>query len=82
MTGNCPKCGKPITKVNCSSIELVEADRTLRGVAYLCPNCNSVVCISVDMLAAITEAVSEITHSSGKGFGRSHHPRKSAIRNA
>jgi transcription initiation factor IIE alpha subunit len=77
MTGNCPKCGEPISKVNSSSIELEEADRAVRGVAYLCPNCNSVVSISIDMLAAIKEAVSEITHSSGKGFGRTHHQRNS-----
>jgi TPP-dependent indolepyruvate ferredoxin oxidoreductase alpha subunit len=80
MTGNCPKCGEPITKVNCGSIELEEADRTLHGTAYLCPNCNCVVGISMDTLAAITEAVSEVTHSSGKGFGRTHHPGKRATR--
>ena len=82
MTGNCPKCGQPITKVSCSSIELEEADRTLRGVAYLCPNCNSVVSISTDTLSAFTEAVSEAAGSSGKGFGRTHHPGKRATHNA
>lgn len=81
MTGNCPKCGKPITKVNCSSIELDDVDRTLPGVAYLCPNCNSVVSISINALAATTEAVSEITHSFGKGFGRTHLPGKRATHN-
>jgi transcription initiation factor IIE alpha subunit len=80
MTGNCPKCGEPITKVNCSSIEIEEVDRTLCGVGYLCPNCNSVVSISMDTLAAITEAVSEVTHSSGKGFARTHHLGKRAAR--
>jgi hypothetical protein len=82
MTGNCSKCGKPITKVHCGPIELEETDRTLPGVAYLCPNCNSVVCISMDIRAAITEAVSEITHSLGKGYGRTHQPEKPASRTA
>lgn len=79
MTGNCPKCGQPINKVNVCSIELEEAERTLGGVAYLCPNCNSVVSISIDAVTAITQAVSEITESLGKGFARTQ-ARKRATR--
>jgi hypothetical protein len=48
MTGKCPKCGVPITKVNTSSIELDGTDTTLKGVGYLCQNCHSVVSISID----------------------------------
>jgi|HubBroStandDraft_1064217.scaffolds.fasta_scaffold55386_1 hypothetical protein len=70
MTGNCSKCGEPITRVNSSSIELEEADTTLKGIAHLCPKCNSVISISIDPLAAITQAISEITHGVGKGFAR------------
>ena len=60
MTATCPKCAKPITKVVGTSMDLEEGDRTIDGVAYLCPHCGSVVSIAVDH------------HLQGKGFARSH----------
>jgi hypothetical protein len=62
MTGNCPKCSEAITKVIETSIKVEDAHGTADGIAYLCPNCNSVVSISAD------------THQNGKGFGRTHDP--------
>lgn len=80
MTGNCPKCGVAITKVSTSSIELDGTDNTLKGIAYLCQNCNAVVSISIDPSAAMTRAVSEIERL-GKGYARTH-TRKRAAHNA
>jgi uncharacterized protein with PIN domain len=78
MTGNCPKCSAPITRVNTSSIELDGVHRDLKGVAYLCQNCNAVVSVSIDQWAVMTQAVSEISDLLGKGYGRSHSTKRAA----
>ncbi len=51
MIGKCPKCEQPVARVNTSSVELHGADKTLKGVAYLCQSCNSVLSVSIDPLA-------------------------------
>jgi hypothetical protein len=62
MTGNCPKCSEPITKVIGCSIQLEEPHGRTDGMAYLCPNCSAVVSISAEV------------HVNGKGFARTHNP--------
>jgi hypothetical protein len=60
MIGNCPKCAEPISRLIASSIRLEETHGALEGIAYLCPNCSSVVGISVD------------PRLFGKGFARTN----------
>jgi hypothetical protein len=66
MVGNCAKCAEPISRVIASSIPLEETHGTLEGIAYLWPNCRSVVGISVD------------PHLFGKGFARTYTRKRSA----
>ena len=54
VSGKCPKCDHAITHARIEGIPLNEPgviEETLKGVAYLCPHCLSVLSVGIDPLA-------------------------------
>lgn len=60
---NCPKCEKPITSVQASPVEVRTGTfhyTTFKGIAYTCPNCDSVLSVTLDQMTLMTETVDRI----------------------
>lgn len=51
----CPKCGSPISFVTAESIEIIERHVKSSGVAFVCPQCHSI--LSVMDEDSLTDAI-------------------------
>ena len=61
MHGNCPKCEKSISSVNCSGIDVrVVGGKTWKGISYNCPFCNTVLSVQIDPIAIKTDTVDDL----------------------
>ncbi len=46
--GKCPKCETPVTEINVSDITINSAQRSVKGMAFNCGNCNTILTVSID----------------------------------
>lgn len=62
MTGVCPKCEKPITRLVMTSVKAsVPLGTVWNSVTYNCPSCKTVISASIDPVAIKTDIVNELT---------------------
>ena len=63
----CPKCSIAITTIDYSEIPINAGfSGKLRGVAYACPNCHSILGASIDPIALKDETVREVLAALGR----------------
>ncbi len=46
--GKCPKCDAPVTEVNVSELTIHSAQRSVKGMAFNCGTCNTVLGVTID----------------------------------
>ena len=67
--GKCPGCAKGITSVNLEPISVRGGPLMWEAVAYLCPECHTILSVGMDPVALKTETVNEILETFGtRGF--------------
>lgn len=57
MTGNCPKCSKPVEQLEIKEVP-VKPGRFIRGVTYSCPHCKTILGVGAnpeDLLSKIRD---------------------------
>ncbi|MBA8880699.1 hypothetical protein FHW16_004424 [Phyllobacterium myrsinacearum] len=47
-TGKCPKCERALSNIKVQPVNLVYGPKHLRGGAFVCPHCNTVINVSLD----------------------------------
>jgi len=62
--GKCPKCDNVVNAVRIETIE-VEQSRMVKwkGASYVCSSCDSVLGISIDLLALKTDIINGVVKS-------------------
>lgn len=61
IAGKCPKCEKPVTRVNLHPIEASEPmGPKWKAVTYNCPSCNTVLTVQIDPVAIRTEIINGV----------------------
>ena len=65
-TGLCPKCEKPVTHAKLEMIELKAGTRSYNGISYLCPECRSVLSVSLDHLTLTADIANAVATRLGK----------------
>ena len=58
--GKCPGCATSIASVNFEPISVRGGPLTWEAVAYLCPECHTIISMGMDPVAVKTETISEI----------------------
>jgi len=58
--GKCPGCATSITSVNLEPISVRGGPLTWEAVAYLCPECHTIISMGIDPVALKTKTVNEI----------------------
>lgn len=56
----CPKCENVIRELVAEPVSMKNGNGSLKGAAYLCPACRSVLGAGLDPLAVIDETVSRL----------------------
>ena len=57
----CPKCESNISSIKVAPVSLVQqTGGNLKGAAYLCPSCQSVLSVGPDFLAQIDQTVDQL----------------------
>lgn len=72
MTGKCPHCKNPLSTIRLEKTEIVvsplEGDGgPYHGVKYVCPQCGSILGVSIDPVALKNETASEVVKRLRKG---------------
>jgi|HubBroStandDraft_2_1064218.scaffolds.fasta_scaffold669531_1 hypothetical protein len=65
-TGLCPKCEKPVTRAKLEMIDLISGTHTYKGISYLCPDCRSVLSVSLDHLTLTADIANAVATRLGK----------------
>jgi transcription elongation factor Elf1 len=63
MTGTCPKCDHAVSTITVGHVRMstgLEAKRAFHGVSYMCPFCNTVLGVGVDVDALRADIVDDI----------------------
>jgi hypothetical protein len=61
MASKCPKCEAFIDVVNIEPVKLTTKTKSiLHGISYFCPNCQSVLSVSVDYIALQKDSLNKI----------------------
>jgi hypothetical protein len=65
--GKCPKCAKPLRKVQVEDVDIYVGDeKRFGGVSFSCRKCHTVISCSLDPIVLKAEIVGEILQALGK----------------
>ena len=63
-TGNCPYCKKPVRNVKVEDVDIhIGVRPRWRGFSYLCPSCNCVLSVQMNLLVLNDDLVTSIGKS-------------------
>lgn len=66
-TGKCPKCEKVMPTLAIQAMPIpVGEKKALRGVAYQCPHCQTVLSVGIDPLAIKADTLKAVKRMLGK----------------
>lgn len=61
LNGNCPHCKKTCQSVRIKEIPIDSGGiNNLRGISYICKNCNAIISIQIDPVSIMHDTVAAI----------------------